>query len=125
MANTAKKRILVVEDDTAFREVIRRSLEDAGYEVTEAEHVLAGVFAMVRAGADLVLADIGMPIVDGFALVRELKAHADTRHIPVVMLTGMDNPESRAEAVKAGCAGFIPKPIDMRQFPKQIAQFLG
>ena len=125
MAKSAKKRILVVEDDPAVRGLITRSLEDAGYEVTEAEHVLAGICAMVRSGADLVLVDIGMPIVDGFALVRELKTHSDTRHVPVVMVTGMDTPETRAKALEAGCAGFIAKPIDMRQFPKQIAQYLG
>jgi CheY-like chemotaxis protein len=57
--------------------------------------------------------------------VRELKTHSDTRHVPVVMVTGMDTPETRAKALEAGCAGFIAKPIDMRQFPKQIAQYLG
>ena len=124
MANIAKKRILVVEDDPAVRGVITHSLENAGYVVSEAEHVLAGICAMVGAGADLVLVDIGMPVVDGFTLVRELKAHADTRHIPIVMVTGMDSAESRAEALAAGCVGFIAKPIDVRQFPKQIAQFL-
>jgi two-component system cell cycle response regulator DivK len=124
MAKTAKKRILVVEDDPGVREIITHCLKDAGYEVTEAEHALAGICAMVRAGADLVLVDIGMPIVDGFSLVRELKGHADTRHVPVVVVTGMDTPESRAKALKAGCAGFIAKPLDVRQFPKQVAQFL-
>jgi len=124
MANTAKKRILVVEDDSAVREIITHSLKGAGYEVTEAEHALEGICAMVRAGADLVLVDLGMPIVDGFSMVRELKSHADTRHVPVVVVTGMDNAESRAKALEAGCVGFIAKPIDMRQFPKQIAQFL-
>ncbi|HTD66602.1 MAG TPA: response regulator [Candidatus Limnocylindria bacterium] len=124
MANVAKKRILIVEDDPTVRELITRSLENAGYDVTEAEHALAGICAMVRTGANLVLVDIGMPIADGFTLVRELKAHADTRHVPVVVVTGMDTPECRAKALEAGCVGFIAKPMDMVQFPKQIAQFL-
>ena len=124
MPNVVKKRVLVVEDDAAVRQVITRSLENAGYEVTEAEHALAAICAMARAGVDLALVDVGMPIVDGFMLVREMKAHSDTRHVPVVVVTGMDTPERRAEAKEAGCVGFIGKPIDVQQFPKQIAQFL-
>src|SRR5467141_86393 len=72
-----RKRILIVEDDSDFREILSRSLRKAGYEVQEAEHALGAICAMVRAGADLVLTDIRMPIMDGLGLVRELKAHED------------------------------------------------
>lgn len=120
---TAKK-ILVVEDDADVREVISATLKDAGYEVLEAEHAFAAICAMVRAGADLVLTDIRMPIIDGLGLVRELKSHEDTRHVPIVAVTGFDTPESRTAAREAGCAGYITKPIDVREFPNQVAMFL-
>src|SRR2546426_11826636 len=122
-AAKAKKKILVVEDDLACREISSTLLRKAGYEVHEAEHAFAAICAMVRAGADLVLTDIRMPIVDGLALVRELKAHRDTSHIPVVAITGFDTPESRAAALRAGCCGYLTKPIDAREFPRQIAKF--
>ena len=90
-----KKKILIVEDDSDFRAVLSRSLRQAGYEVSEAEHALGAICAMVRAGADLILTDIRMPIMDGLGLVRELKAHEDTCDVPVVAMTGFDTPENR------------------------------
>ena len=119
-----KKRILIVEDDTDVREVLSRVLRTAGYEVQEAGHALGADCAMVRAGADLVLTDINMPIMDGFGLVRELKAHEDTRRVPVVAVTGFDTPEHRAAARHAGCVGYITKPINTGEFLSQVAEFL-
>jgi two-component system cell cycle response regulator DivK len=125
MTNSAiKKRILIVEDDPDVREVLSRVLRTAGYEVQEAGHALGAICAMVRAGADLVLTDINMPIMDGFGLVRELKSHQDTRLVPVVAMTGFDTPERRAAAVQAGCVGYITKPFDTEEFLGQVAEFL-
>ena len=120
----AKKRILLVDDDPQILEVFAALLEEAGYEVEQAEHALAAVAAIVRAPPDLILADIRMPIVDGLGLVRELKAHADSRQIPVIAVTGYDNPETREAALKAGYDDYITKPIDPRRFPRQIARIL-
>jgi CheY-like chemotaxis protein len=120
-----RKTILIVEDDDEFRQILSRSLRRAGYEVQEAEHALGAICAMVRAGADLILTDIRMPIVDGLGLVRELKAHEDTRDVPVVAMTGFDTPENRAAALRAGCIGYIAKPIDCRDFPALLAPFLN
>jgi len=122
--NETKKKILIVEDDSDVRQILSHALRKAGYEVQEAGHALGAICAMVREGADLILTDIRMPIVDGFALVHELKAHEDTRRVPVVAVTGFDTPESRAAALQAGCVGYITKPIDSREFPSQIAEFL-
>src|SRR5215510_13087057 len=117
-----RKRILIVEDDSDFREVLGRSLRQAGYEVAEAEHALGAICAMVRAGADLILTDIRMPIMDGLGLVRELKAHEDTRRVPVVAMTGFDTPENRKAALQAGCVGYIPKPMEAQDFLGRIAE---
>jgi two-component system cell cycle response regulator DivK len=121
----AKKKILIVEDEADVREVLSRTLRSAGYEVMEASHALGAICAMVRSGADLILTDIRMPVVDGLDLVRELKSHDDTRHIPIMAVSGMVTPESRTAALEAGCVGFIAKPIDTAVFLKQIAQVLG
>jgi len=119
-----KKKILIVEDDADVREVFSRVLRTAGYEVQEAGHAFGAVCALVREGADLILTDIKMPIVDGFDLVRELKSHDDTRRVPIVAITGFDSPKRRAAALEAGCVGYITKPIDTGEFLKQIAKFL-
>ena len=120
----AKKRILIVDDDDDVREVLSRVLRTAGYEVQEAGHAFAAVCALVREGADLILTDIKMPIVDGFDFIRELKAHEDTRRVPVVAVTGFDSPERRATALAAGCVGYITKPIDTGEFLNQVAKCL-
>ena len=119
-----KKRILIVDDDADIREVLSRVLRTAGYEVQEAGHAFGAVCALVREGADLILTDIKMPIVDGFDLVRELKSHDDTRRVPIVAVTGFDSPQRRAAALEAGCVGYITKPIDTGEFLNQVAKFL-
>jgi len=120
----AKKKILIVDDNPQILELFSMLLRDAGYEVEQAEHALAAVAAVVRTAPDIILADIRMPIVDGLGLVQELKTHADSRHIPVVAVTGYDSPETREAALKAGYDGYITKPIDPRRFPAQIAAVL-
>jgi two-component system, cell cycle response regulator DivK len=124
-ASSIRKTILVVDDDPDVREVFSRILRAAGYEVQEAGNALGAVCAMVRAGADLVLTDIKMPIMDGFGLVRELKAHDDTCRVRVVAITGQDSLENRAAAFQSGCIGYITKPIDTGEFLKRIAEFLN
>jgi len=81
------------------------------------------ICAMVRAGADLILTDIRMPIMDGLGLVRELKAHEDTCGVRLSAMTGFDTPENRTAALQAGCVGYIAKPIDAREFLCRIAEF--
>jgi len=119
-----KKKILVVEDDSTIRELFCSLLTAAGFEAEGAEHALAAVCAIVREKPDLILADIRMPIVDGLSLVRELKAHGDSGHIPIIAVTGLDTKESREAATEAGCDGYITKPIEAGAFAGQIREFL-
>jgi two-component system, cell cycle response regulator DivK len=119
-----KTKVLIVDDNPQILELFSALLQTAGYEVEQAEHALAAVAAVVRAAPDIILADIRMPIVDGMGLVQELKAHADSRHIPVVAVTGYDSPETHAAAIKAGYDGYLTKPIDPARFPAQIQAIL-
>lgn len=123
-APTKKKRILIVDDDAELLELLATLLRAAGYEVDEAEHALAAVASVVRAVPDLILADIRMPIVDGLGLVRELKSHSDSKNIPVVAITGYDEPGARESALEAGYDDYLAKPINARRFPGQVAALL-
>ena len=124
-ASLVKKKILIVEDDPDMLQMLSTLLREAGFEVAQAEHALGAVCSVVRASPDLVLADIRLPILNGLDLISELKAHQDTRHIPIVALTGYDTQWTRESAFKAGCDGYITKPIDARSFPDQISEFLN
>jgi DNA-binding response OmpR family regulator len=119
-----KGKILIVDDDPQFLELYSALLQEAGFAVEQAEHALAAIAAIVRQAPDLILADIRMPIVDGVDLVRELKAHTDSRHIPVVAVTGHDSPETREAAIKAGCDDYLTKPLDARRLPQQVSELL-
>jgi CheY-like chemotaxis protein len=117
--------ILLVEDNEANQLLARVVLEGEGFDVDVAgtpEEVLDRISARVP---DLILMDIQLPGQDGLSLTRQLKASAATAAIPVVALTAHAMRGDREEALKAGCAGYIAKPIDTRSLGHQIREFLG
>src|SRR3954463_10337095 len=101
VSNT-KIRILIVDDDPQILEVFAALLEGAGNSVDQADNALAAMASVVRAMPNIILADIRMPIVSGLGLVHELKSHSDTRHIPVIAVTGYDRKGTREAALAAG-----------------------
>jgi len=118
-------RILVVEDDAQTLGTIVCILEKKGYEVLRAHNAISAISILVRKPPDLIIADIGMPIVDGLVLIREIKASADSTSIPVIAISGMDTPEYYDSAIQAGCSAFLGKPIDSEQMLGQIAELLA
>lgn len=117
-------KILVVEDNQDNREMVVKVLKFNGYQVIEA---VDGEEAIEKAKAenpDLILLDIYLPKMDGYEATRRLKGDRDLRNIPVIALTAHAMKGNREEALAAGCDGYIPKPIDVRELPKQIEHFL-
>ena len=103
-------RILVADDEKDVRALLVDTLEDAGYEVMEAEDG-GEAFEIARyARPDLVLLDIMMPVMDGFEVVRRLKENPDTEAIPVVMLSAMSATEGERAAMTLGVPHYISKP---------------
>jgi excisionase family DNA binding protein len=102
--------VLVVDDDASLRELLRLSLERAGYSVRQAENVTAALAAIDERAPELVLVDVVMPGADGWALLRRL----EERHgsIPVIMYSGQVDDGIAAEAAERGASGFIGKPFD-------------
>lgn len=120
----SKPRILIVEDDPAVMKLFSTVLSESGYDVIEATHGLPAMFRVVRTPPDLILADLHMPLLNGLELLDQFKSCDETRDIPVVVVTGSATPQDRDRAFKAGCAGYITKPIDIVKFPAQVAKFL-
>lgn len=129
MDNTGIKKgslakILVVEDNQDNREMVVKVLKFNGYQVVEA---VDGEEAIEKAKAehpDLILLDIFLPKMDGYEATRRLKGDTSLRNIPIIALTAHAMKGSMEEALAAGCDGYIPKPIDVRELPKQIQHFL-
>ncbi|CBE68327.1 MAG: response regulator [Candidatus Methylomirabilis oxygeniifera] len=120
----AQGKILVVEDNPLNREMIITVLEAYGYTVLEAEDGL-GLMERVKAERPgLIIMDLQLPKIDGFALTRNLKADASTRDIPVVAASAFAKSEDQALALDAGCAFFLTKPLDLTVLLQTVARFL-
>jgi CheY-like chemotaxis protein len=120
-----KKRILIVEDDPGVMNVLSSMLQSGGYDVTEASYSLPALFRVVRDKPDLILVDLGLPVMGGLELIEQFRSHRETRNVPIAVVTGKDTDEARAFAKKAGCVGFIAKPVDLGHFLQQVAVFLS
>jgi two-component system cell cycle response regulator DivK len=119
------KKILAVEDDTIIMNLIVILLERAGYEVIQAASAEEGIALAKSRGPDLILMDVALPGLDGLEATRLLKSEDGTRGIPVIALTAQAMKEDIDNAYRAGCNGFIVKPISTVGFLEQVARFLA
>ena len=116
--------ILYVEDNSENRLLIRRILEAEGYLVAEAENAAAALKFISSRTPDLILMDINMPDVDGYTLTAQLRTFPDLVEIPIVALTANVMKGDRERTLAVGCDGYIQKPVDVDELPKQIANYL-
>lgn len=117
--------ILVVEDDAANQMLAREVLELAGYAVEVASTASQALDRLKTSTPALILMDVELPGKDGLSLTRLLKTMSPTTAIPVIAMTAHTSLQWRRDALQAGCAGFISKPIDVRTFPIRIGEFLA
>src|SRR5947208_17049667 len=103
-------QILLVDDDPALRTLLRTTFEVADVDVVEAEDAAAARRQIARIHPSVIVLDVNMPGMSGLDFCRELKASAETRAIPVVVLTGSEG-GSTAAAKKAGADAFVRKPF--------------
>jgi signal transduction histidine kinase/ActR/RegA family two-component response regulator len=116
--------VLVVEDERDNRELIAMMLQEVlGVEVISASDGLEGLEQAAHK-PDLILLDLMLPRLDGFEVVRALKADERLRDIPVLALTGLTRPSERDEALAAGCKGVIVKPFDTEDLIRSVAEQL-
>jgi len=114
------KKILIVDDDIDICEIMKELLEMEGYEVMIAHSGEKALDTSYKNEPDLILLDIMMPGIDGWNVLKRLKACKKTFHIPVAMVTAMVNPEEKTRAFKEGAEEFITKPLQVDDFIKRI-----
>ncbi len=120
-----KTTVLVVEDNDVNRELVEDLLCVAGYAVVACPTGEEAMAWLAANRPDLILMDINLPGQDGLALTRQIKAGPETSNIPVVALTAYAMDGDRARILATGCDGYISKPIDVPQFPTQVARYLA
>ncbi|AEG93021.1 response regulator [Ramlibacter tataouinensis] len=115
------RAILIVEDNQAERQRLEKLLADNGYAVTTAATGVQALDAVKRSKPDAILMDINMPEMDGFAATRALlRGEADTRDIPVIVVSAKDQKADKAWAQMLGVKGYITKPFTDEQVLSQV-----
>ncbi|MGA8599024.1 MAG: response regulator [Bryobacteraceae bacterium] len=117
-------RILIVDDKPASRELGRIMLESFGCEVLEASSGCEAVAAALQVVPDLVLLDLHMPGLDGFATLAEFRKEPQLAGTPVVALTASAMQGDDVRALEAGFSGYITKPVLLHELRSQVLSFL-
>ena len=105
--------VLIVDDDPTLREIMRLALESSGFRVEDREDGTGAIEAFDALSPDLMLLDVMMPGLDGYAVCRKIRQHPKGKHFPIVMVTGLDDTVSIDQAYEAGATDFITKPINV------------
>ena len=117
--------ILVVEDNEPSRDALSRRLERRGYRVVAAADGAAAVSLARSASPDLILMDLGLPVIDGWEATRQLKADSSTRGIPIIVLSAHAMSSDRERALGAGGDDFDTKPVRFQQLLGKIESLLA
>jgi CheY-like chemotaxis protein len=117
-------RILVVEDDADNQELVMRFLKRQGHEVLLATDGLAGVTAAQEHVPDLILMDLGLPVLDGWEASRRIRSDTVTAHIPIIALTAHALSDEVSKAIELGINDYELKPVVYQQLMKKIAKFV-
>ncbi|MBA4421642.1 MAG: response regulator [Syntrophus sp. (in: bacteria)] len=118
------KKILVIEDNEQNLYLVTFILEKNGYEVVPARDGREGIDLACEVKPALILLDIQLPVMDGYAVARELRKNPALDDIPIVAVTSYAMTGDRERALAAGCTGHIEKPINPETFIKDIGYYL-
>lgn len=119
------KRILIVEDNELNRDMLARRLQRAGYEVALASDGEEGVALALQLVPDLVIMDLSLPKLDGWAATAQIKSTAATAAVPVLALTAHAMDSDRQRALDAGCDDYDTKPVEIARLLEKIRALIA
>ncbi|HOT04516.1 MAG TPA: response regulator [Methanolinea sp.] len=119
-----KRKILYIEDNDQNFYLVSYILGVQGHQVIRARDGREGIDLATNEGPDLILLDIQLPVMDGYATARELRRIPAVATTPIVALTSYAMAGDRERALEAGCTGYIEKPINPKTFTEQIRSYL-
>ncbi len=119
-----KKTILVIEDNEQNLYLVTFILEKHGYRVEAAPDGQEGITLATRIKPDLILLDVQLPVMDGYAVARHLRSNPELKETPIVAVTSYAMAGDREKAIESGCTGYIEKPINPDTFMAQVEGYL-
>ncbi len=120
MSDQGATRILIIDDDIEFANLLRLHLVAVGYAAVVAEDAVEGGKVLLARPPALILCDINMPYMNGLDLMSLMQSDARSASIPVVFISGRTDGETMAKAVKLGAADFLAKPITREQLLESV-----
>ena len=118
------KKILIVDDSSSVRTVARMALREKGYEVIEAANGQEALVKLDGERCNLVISDVNMPVMDGIALLKEIKRHPHYKFTPVIMLTTEAGEDKKQEGRAAGAKAWITKPFQPQSLLDAVAKLI-
>ena len=125
MTTKKNRKVLVADDDDRSRKLMTTLLHADGYEVRSTESGAGALKAIADERPDILLLDLMMPGMDGFEVVRQLKADPASEHIRIVMVTALDDDASRARLESAGVPHVLTKPVDRWKLKACLEELIG
>jgi two-component system chemotaxis response regulator CheY len=119
------KVVLSVDDSASIRQMVRLTLQGAGYEVIEAVDGVDGLAKAKTTVVNMVVTDLNMPNMDGLQLIRALRELPAYRGVPILFLTTESDDEKKKEAKSAGATGWITKPFKQDQLLAVVKKVIG
>ena len=117
-------KILIADDEPHIRRILQFLLEQAGHRVVAAADGREALDLLFREQPDLVLLDVMMPHLDGFAVLQRLRENRETQRLPVIMLTARDESAARVKGLKGGANDYVAKPFDHEELLARVANML-
>jgi len=119
------RTILIVDDSLLVRQMVTLTLQEAGFNVLQAEHGQDAITKLAGKSLDLIVTDLNMPVMDGISFISKARQMKEARFVPILMLTTESQPEMKQKGKAAGATGWIVKPFDPPQLLAVIAKVIG
>ena len=120
-----KPKVLIVDDEAFNVDYLEQALEDSNYQIITASNGQEALDKIHSEQPDLVLLDLAMPVLDGFAVLAQVKADQVLRDIPVIIISAEHDSKSVVKGIKQGAEDYLTKPVNADLLVKKVKEFLG
>ena len=121
----SKAKVLIVDDEPFNIEVLEQALDGTDYQVVSSANGQEAWEKIQSEQPDLILLDLMMPVMDGFAVLAKVKENSMLRDIPIIIVSAEHDSKSVVKGIKQGAEDYLTKPVDTAQFLKKVKEFLG